>query len=292
MDNGKMRFSGIIECGRYNLDLSGRTLVMGILNVTPDSFSDGGKFFDKDSAIEHGIKMAEDGVDIIDVGGESTRPGAEAVDSDEQIRRVVPVIRELRKRVDVPISIDTRLSEVAKASLDAGADIINDVSGLRDDGKLAELASERKVPVILMHMKGCPKTMQSEPYYEDTVGEIKRFLAERIEFAIKSGIDKEKIIIDVGIGFGKRLEDNYVLIDNIEEFYDFGVAVLVGHSRKSFIRKSVDVVDVKESDDVTLSVSGILAYKKVHILRVHNVRSTRLACEMIERLTRGSMSIK
>ncbi len=286
MDSGRVKFTGKIELAGRELNFTGRTLVMGILNVTPDSFSDGGKFFSKDDAIARGITLADDGADIIDIGGESTRPGSAAVGADEQIGRVVPVIEELAKRVDVPISIDTRLADVARAGLDAGASIINDISALRSDEKLVELASERGVPVILMHMQGTPETMQKDPYYEDVIAEVKEFLRERIEFSTDAGIERGKIIIDVGIGFGKRLADNYALIDRIEEFYELGCPVLVGHSRKSFIGKTLGL-DVSERDDVTLAISGLLAYKGVHILRVHDVRSTRRACEMIYRLTGG-----
>ncbi len=286
MDNKRIRFTGRIKWRNYSLDFTGRTLVMGILNVTPDSFSDGGLFFDKDKAVAQGIRLFEEGADIIDVGGESTRPGAKNIDSEEQIRRVTPVISELAKKISIPISIDTRLSSVAQAAIDVGASIINDISALQFDNKLAELAAKHNLPVILMHMQGNPETMQINPHYQNVVQDIKKFLNNRIEFAIKSNIDKSKIIIDVGIGFGKKIAENYLLIDNIEEFYDFNVPVLVGHSRKSFISKTLEIDDISERDDVTLAISGILAYKKVHILRVHNVKSTRLACEMIYNLTK------
>ncbi len=292
MGNKLRRWEGKLEWANHCLDLTGRTLVMGILNVTPDSFSDGGKFFEKNKAIEQGIKLFEDGADIIDIGGESTRPGAKYVNPQEQINRVVPVIAELSKHISVPISIDTQSAEVAKAALDIGASIINDISALRFDEQLAELAAERDVPVILMHMQGNPKTMQINPYYDDIIREIKNFLSNRIKFAVQSGIDKNKIIIDVGIGFGKRLADNYALIDKIDEFYELGIAVLVGHSRKSFITKTLHTESISERDNVTLAISSLLAYKKVHILRVHDVKATRLACDMIYRLTKEARLAK
>ncbi len=277
------RFSGQIRWSDWTLDFTGRTLVMGILNVTPDSFSDGGKYFDIPSAIKHGSKLADEGADIIDIGGESTRPGSDAVSPDEQIKRIVPVIKELAPQINIPISIDTTNAKVAEAGLNAGASIINDISALRFDPNVSKLVAERKVPIILMHMKGIPRDMQTNPYYEDTISEIKSFLKDRIEFAVDSGIDQQKIIIDVGIGFGKRLIDNYLLIDRIEEFFEFNLPVLVGHSRKSFIGNTLNI-SVDKRDEVTLALSGVLAYKGVHILRVHNVEPTVKSCEMIYKL--------
>jgi dihydropteroate synthase len=269
--------------GRFELDFSGRTLVMGILNVTPDSFSDGGKFFNHDQAIEHGLAMVKDGADIIDIGGETTRPGSQGVPADEQIRRVVPVIKSLALQINVPISIDTTSAEVARAALDAGASIINDISGLRFDSDLASLAVERDVPVILMHMLGTPQTMQQAPYYDDVVAEVKTFLSERLEYAVSKGVDRRKIILDIGLGFGKRLEDNLNLLAHIEDFYDLNCPVLVGHSRKGFIGKISDQ-PVDSRDLPTLAISAFLATHKVHILRVHDVASTRLSCQVISNI--------
>ena len=266
--------------GRYELDFSTRTLVMGILNVTPDSFSDGGKFFDIDQAITHGLALAGEGADLIDIGGESTRPGSEGGSPDEQIHRVVPVIQSLASQIGIPISIDTTSAQVALAALDAGASIINDISALRFDPSLASLAAEKNVPVILMHMLGDPKTMQQAPYYENVVAEVKTFLNDRLEYAVSRGIDRNKIILDVGIGFGKRLEDNLELLAHIEDFYDLNCPVLVGHSRKGFIGK-ISNLPTESRDLPTLAVSAFLASRRVHILRVHDVASTRLSCQVI-----------
>jgi dihydropteroate synthase len=277
------RFSGKMTFGRFELDFSGRTLVMGILNVTPDSFSDGGKYFNIDLAIEHGLEMAKAGADIIDIGGETTRPGSQGVPADEQIRRVVPVIKSIASQINVPISIDTTSAEVARSALDAGASIINDISGLRFDADLATLAAERNVPVILMHMLGTPQTMQEAPHYDNVVAEVKAFLAERLEYAVSRGIDHRKIILDVGLGFGKRVEDNLMLLAHIEEFYDLHCPVLVGHSRKGFIGKISDQ-PIDSRDLPTLAISAFLATHKVHILRVHDVASTRLSCQVISNI--------
>jgi dihydropteroate synthase len=267
--------------GRWSLDFSGRTLVMGILNVTPDSFSDGGKFSDVEAAVRHGLAMG--GADILDIGGESTRPGSAAVSAEEQIRRVVPVIEKLAGKVTIPISIDTTSAAVAKAALDAGAAIINDISGLRFDSGMAKLAVDRGVPVIIMHMQGLPGTMQESPSYEDVVGEVKDFLRGQVDFAVSEGVAREKIIVDVGIGFGKRLEDNLSLLSRVEEFYELGLPVLVGHSRKSFLGM-ITGEPAEKRDEATLAVSMFLATKGVHVLRVHEVGSTRRGCEIVEKV--------
>ncbi|MHC4844023.1 MAG: dihydropteroate synthase, partial [Planctomycetota bacterium] len=216
------------------LDFSSGCIVMGVLNVTPDSFSDGGRFFDADKAIAQGIKMAQEGAAIIDVGGESSRPGAEPVSTKEQIRRAVGVIEGLAYETTVPISIDTYDAEVAKAALDAGASMINDITALTDEA-MGELAADAQVPVVLMHMQGQPQTMQAEPKYEDVVQEVLEFMVERAKQAEQFGITKERIFIDPGIGFGKKLEHNLELLRNLERFVDTGYRVLVGTSRKSFI---------------------------------------------------------
>ncbi len=283
MVDGKVRFSGEMTWGRYRLDFSGRTLVMGILNVTPDSFSDGGAFFSVEPAVVQGMKLVEEDADILDIGGESTRPGSEPISATEQIRRVVPVIERLASQVHVPISIDTTIAEVADAAISAGASIINDISALRFDPQMAGLAARKNVPVILMHMQGRPATMQEAPHYEDVVREVKDFLRERIAFATAAGIDRGKLIIDVGIGFGKRFEDNLELLSRIESFFDLGCPIMVGHSRKGFIGKLTGR-PVGDRDSATLAISTLLAERGVHLLRVHDVASTRQACEIIRHL--------
>jgi dihydropteroate synthase len=230
----KVSDKNIVEWPRGRLDFSAGCIVMGVLNVTPDSFSDGGQFFDTEKAIGHGLRMAADGAAIIDVGPESTRPGAEAVSVDEQIKRAIPVIKGLSKKVNAPISIDTCRSEVAQAALDAGAAMINDITALSDE-QMGELAAEKQVPVVLMHMQGTPATMQNEPKYDDVVGEVLQFLLDGAKRAEQLGIPKERIFIDPGIGFGKALEHNLLLLKNIDKFVKSGYRVLVGTSRKSFI---------------------------------------------------------
>jgi dihydropteroate synthase len=277
------RFNGRMVWNGHSLDFSGRTLVMGILNVTPDSFSDGGRYYDPEQAILHGLELVRAGADIIDIGGESTRPGSDGISADEQISRILPVVENLSKRTSVPISIDTTSVAVARASLDAGAAIINDISGLRFEPAMAGLAAERKVPVIIMHMLGLPRTMQVSPSYEDPVAEIKSFLAQRVDWAVREGIDRSKIILDVGIGFGKRLEDNLAILKHIDEYFDLGLPILVGHSRKGFIG-TLTGEPVEKRDPATLAVSLFLATRGVHLLRVHDVGPTRQGCEMIAKL--------
>lgn len=252
------------------MDFSAGCIIMGVLNVTPDSFSDGGQFLDTDKAIEHGLKMAAEGAVIIDIGAESTRPGAEPVTVDEQIRRVVPVIEALCKKIKVPISIDTNSSEVAKAALEAGAAIINDITALSDE-RMGELAAERQVPVILMHIQGTPATMQIEPKYEDVVREVLQFLLERAQRAEKFGIMKERIFIDPGIGFGKTLEHNLLLLRNIDKFVTTGYRVLVGTSRKSFIGKITDKNKPADRIFGTAASVALCVDKGVSIVRVHDV---------------------
>jgi len=208
---------------------------MGVLNVTPDSFSDGGHYFDREKAISRGIELVAEGADIIDVGGESTRPGADPVSAPEELRRVVPVISALKEKTNVLISVDTTKSEVAEAAVEAGADIINDISAFGFDSRMPSLAARKEVSVILMHMKGIPKTMQINPSYVDLLTEIKTFLQEKLETAQAFGISREKFIIDPGIGFGKSLEDNLVLINNLSFLEELERPILIGTSRKSFL---------------------------------------------------------
>lgn len=244
--------------------------MMGILNVTPDSFSDGGEFFDPDMAVEHGLKMAADGAAIIDVGGESTRPGSASVSADEQIQRVVPVIKALCEKTDVPVSIDTYKFEVAQAGLEAGAGMINDITALSDE-RVGELAAERQMPVVLMHMQGTPATMQIEPEYDDVVGEVLEFLLGRAERAGKFGISKDMIFIDPGIGFGKTLEHNLSLLRNIDKFVAAGYRVLVGTSRKRFIGKITGKEIPAERIFGTAATVALCAAASVSIVRVHDV---------------------
>ena len=244
--------------------------MMGILNVTPDSFSDGGEFFDPDKAVEHGLRMAAEGAAIIDVGGESTRPGATSASADEQIRRVVPVVKELCEKTDASISIDTYKFEVAQAALEAGAGIINDITALSDE-RMGELAAERRVPVVLMHMQGTPATMQIEPEYDDVVGEVLEFLLDRAKRAERFGISKDTIFIDPGIGFGKTLEHNLSLLRNIDKFVSSGYRALVGTSRKSFISNITGRENPADRIFGTAATVALCAAAGVSIVRVHDV---------------------
>ena len=252
------------------LDFSAGCIVMGVLNVTPDSFSDGGEFFDTKKAIEHGCRMAADGAAIIDVGGESTRPGSEPVSTARQIERVVPVIEQLCKKINVPVSIDTNNVEVAGAALDAGAAIINDITALSNE-RLAGLAAERQTPVVLMHMQGAPATMQTEPKYKDVVGEVLEFLLGRAKRAERFGIPKERIFIDPGIGFGKTVEHNLTLLKNIGRFVATDYRVLIGTSRKSFIGSITGRENPAERIFGTAATVALCVAAGVSIVRVHDV---------------------
>ena len=273
----------IVEWPRGRLDFSSGCIVMGILNVTPDSFSDGGQFFDAERAIGHGLKMAADGAAIIDVGAESTRPGAESVPTDEQMRRAVPVIERLARKARVLISIDTYNCEVARAALDAGATMINDITALGDE-RMGRLAAEQQVPVVLMHMQGTPRTMQVEPKYDDVVGEVLDFLLARAKLSAKLGIPKERIFIDPGIGFGKTLEHNLEVLRNIDKFVATGYRVLVGTSRKSFIGKITGKEDPADRIFGTAATVALCVAAGVSIVRVHDVAEMADVVKIANRL--------
>jgi dihydropteroate synthase len=260
----------ILEWPTGRLDFSAGCLLMGVLNVTPDSFSDGGQFFDPGKAIAHGIRMAAEGAAIIDVGGESTRPSALPVPVEEQIRRVVPVIEALVEKVAVPISIDTYRFEVAQAAIEAGAAMINDITALSDE-KLAALVAAYRVPVVLMHMRGKPATMQVEPKYDDVVGEVLEFLLARAKLAERLGIAKSTIFIDPGFGFGKTLEHNIMLLKNLGRFVATGYRVVVGTSRKSFIGKITGKDNPSDRIFGTAATVALCAAAGVSIARVHDV---------------------
>ena len=260
----------MVEWPSGRLDFSGGCLLMGILNVTPDSFSDGGEFLDTDKAVAHGMQMAGDGAAIIDIGAESTRPGSAAVSADEQIKRAVPVIEELAKQLSIPISIDTYDVDVARAALAAGASIINDITALADE-RMAKLAAEEQVPVVLMHMQGTPATMQAQPQYDDVVAEVLEFLLDRASKAEQLGVTKEMVFIDPGIGFGKTVEHNLLLLKHIDRFVASGYRVLVGTSRKSFIGKITGKEDPADRLFGTAATVALSAAAGVSISRVHDV---------------------
>ena len=253
--------------------------IMGVLNITPDSFSDGGKFLDFKSALNHAKEMISEGADIIDIGGESTRPGAQSISEDEEKRRVIPVIEEIRKFSDIPISIDTYKSAVAREASKSGADFINDISGLRFDPEMVNVAMDYKVPVIVMHIKGTPRDMQKNPFYEDLMRELLEYFEERINTLNKAGIDK--IIIDPGIGFGKRLEDNLKIIKNLNEFSIFNLPVMIGVSRKSFIGNILDRT-VEERLTGTIAANAMALLNGANILRVHDVKPHKELIKMFE----------
>ena len=259
-----------------------RPLVMGILNITPDSFSDGGKFIEPDRAIQHAKRMVDEGADIIDIGGESTRPGSERVNAGEQINRVIPVIEELARILPAgfPISIDTTSARVARCAIDAGASIINDISGGEDDAAIIDLAAAAGVHIILMHKLGAPATMQENPVYEDVVEEVKTYLLNRAAVAEDTGVEKRKIIIDPGIGFGKTYEHNLQLMERLDRFTTTEYPVLLGTSRKTFLKKICQVDDTRGLIGATCATTVLGVMAGVRIVRVHDVRQNREALEV------------
>ena len=259
------------------------TLIMGILNMTPDSFSDGGQFESHDKAIDHALKMVEEGANIIDIGGESTRPGAEAAQLEEELSRTIPIIEAIRLKSDCLISIDTYKSKVAKAALDAGADMVNDISGLTFDHNMASLVAKRNVPVIIMHIKGKPGDMQKNPNYDNLIKEIKAFFEVQIAIAKRAGIDSGNIILDPGIGFGKRLEDNFEIIRELGQISTMGYPVLLGPSRKSFIGFTLDL-PIEERIEGTLASITAGVINGARIVRVHDIRATRRTLTITEKI--------
>ncbi len=260
-----------------------RPLIMGILNVTPDSFSENGKFFDSRKAIDHAVYMAESGADIIDIGGESSRPGSSGISAREELKRIIPIIEKVADQVEIPISIDTVKSDVARRALDAGASIINDISALRVDKKMAGVAAKHDAYLILMHMRGTPRDMQNDTEYDDIIGEISQFLEDAAQTAIKAGVSKDKIIIDPGIGFGKSVEGNFVIMKNLDRFLGLGYSLLVGASRKSFIGKTLKL-DVDRRLEGSLAATCYAVLNGADIVRVHDVAETKKALTIIEKI--------
>ena len=267
------------------LDFGSRVQIMGILNVTPDSFFDGGRHDRIDTAVARAVEMEEEGADVIDIGGESTRPplygGGEPVSLEQESGRVVPVVAALRRRSNIPISVDSTKAEVVRRSLDAGADIVNDTSALRDDQHMSRVVSAAGVPVILMHRRGTPATMQQNTEYADIMGEIGDFLEERVEFAVRAGIRRDRIALDPGIGFGKNINGNIDLIRRLPELGRLHCPLAVGASRKSFIWRTLNVT-VEESLEGSLTVAILSALQGARILRVHDVLETVRAVRMAE----------
>jgi dihydropteroate synthase len=272
--------------GKRVYDFSSRTHIMGILNVTPDSFSDGGRYFDRNAAIDHGLRMVEEGADIIDIGGESTRPrgntygmGAENVTAAEELRRVLPVIEALADRTDVPLSIDTYKSEVAREALSAGAVLVNDISGFRFDPFMPAVVAAAKASAVLMHIQGTPQTMQMNPSYENVVAEVREYLAASVQKGRDAGITQ--LLVDPGLGFGKSLDHNLQLIGQLASFRDLGCPVLVGPSRKSFLGKILDL-PVEERREGTLAAIVASILYGAHVVRVHDIREAVRAARVAD----------
>ena len=278
---------GELETRHGPIDFARRTAIMGVLNVTPDSFYDGGRRLDSTQAIAAGVAMAAAGADIIDIGGESTRPGAAAVSEAEELARVLPVIRGLRREVSLPISIDTYKAAVARAALDGGADIVNDISALRFDPAMVSLVAQKKVPVILMHMQGAPRTMQADPHYTDVVREVRDFLAAQIYDAMDAGVGAEAIVIDPGIGFGKTLEHNLQLLSGLAALAALGQPLLVGVSRKTFIGKILNLdPDRRLEGSLAAAVAAVLG--GANLVRAHDVLETSKALRVTDALRFGA----
>jgi dihydropteroate synthase len=272
-------------CGRYSLETGRRTLIMGVLNVTPDSFSGDSVYHNPDAAAQRGRQMVVDGADIIDVGGESTRPGAEPVSAVEEMNRVLPVIERLMTEVNVPLSIDTSKAAVARAAVQAGASIINDITGLRGDPEMARVAAESDAGLALMHIQGTPRTMQQNPTYTDLIGDISDSLRGSIELAQRHGVDVERIVIDPGIGFGKTLEHNLQILRCLREFQGLGRPILVGTSRKSFIGKVLDS-PVEQRLWGTAATIAIAVANGADIVRVHDVEEMTQVARMTDAIVR------
>ena len=275
----------------YNLNLDSKTFIMGILNVTPDSFSDGGLHFRIDDAVEHGLRMANEGADIIDVGGESTRPFSDPLPLEEELRRVIPVIKTLSQEIGIPISIDTCKSEVARQALEAGAKMVNDISAMRFDPAIGSLVADAGVPIVLMHMKGTPKNMQINPTYKDLFGEVIGFLSKAMEQAIRIGIRRDLVIIDPGIGFGKSFDDNLKIINGLHRFSSLGQPILVGTSNKSFIGHVLDL-PVESRETGTMATIAAAAMNGASIVRAHNVRAAKETVTIIDAIKSGSSKPK
>jgi dihydropteroate synthase len=279
----------VLHFRRKDYDLSRRTLIMGVLNVTPDSFSDGGKFLEPKKAVEQGRRLAEEGADILDIGGESSRPGSKPVSEEEEAGRVIPVLEELCPKIPIPISIDTRKARVAEKALEAGAEMVNDISALRYDEKMAALVAKWKVPVVLMHMRGQPETMQNDPHYDDLIGEILEFFGERMAYAAGRGIQGEQIILDPGIGFGKSLErqHNFIILKHLQRFKILNRPLLIGTSRKAFIGRLL-ALSPEEREEGTMATVAVAIRSEANIVRVHEVERMRRVVRVVDAVLRST----
>jgi dihydropteroate synthase len=276
------------------LPLGERTLIMGVLNVTPDSFSDGGAFLDSEAAIARALQMEHDGADIVDIGGESTRPGAAPVTPEEELRRILPVIQVLRGKLTIPMSVDTRRAEVAEAVLAAGAEMLNDVSGLRTDARLGEVARRARAPLILMHMRGTPQTMQRGPFARDVIRDVTSGLRDALARAKRAGLAKSQLLLDPGIGFGKKFEQNFEILARLPEFVRLGCPIVVGTSRKSFLGKALagpDAPDVPPGERLLGTASTVTAsiLGGAHIVRVHDVAEMVRVARVADRVLAAAL---
>lgn len=276
----------IYRFGSREYDLTNRTHIMGIVNVTPDSFADGGKWYATDAAIEHGIRLTEEGTDFLDIGGESTRPGATPVSVEEELQRVLPVIHELRNRTKIPISIDTYKARVAEKAIEAGAVIVNDITGLHHDPRIATIVSEAGASLVLMHMKGTPRTMQISPSYENLIEDICSYLEGSIGIARREGV--EQIMLDPGIGFGKTVQHNVEILRNILEFQRYGYPVLIGPSRKSFIGTLLDLPVEERFEGTAAAVAASIVYG-AQIIRVHDVKEMKRVAIVIDAIVHSGV---
>ncbi|MGH7425118.1 MAG: dihydropteroate synthase [Candidatus Methylomirabilales bacterium] len=270
-----------LRCRRFSLDVVARTRIMGVLNVTPDSFSDGGRYLDPGRAVEHAHQMVEEGADLIDVGGESTRPGSLPVSAEEELRRILPPLRHLVDKLPVPVSVDTTKAEVAAAVLAEGADLINDISGLGFDPRVASVVAEAGAGLILAHIRGTPRTMQQDPRYSDLLADIREYLRERILLAEAAGVHPEAIVVDPGIGFGKSVEHNLLLLKCLSGLHGLKKPILVGPSRKSFIGRVLDL-PVEERAEGTAAAVAVAIWQGAHIVRVHDVQAMVRVARMTE----------
>jgi len=276
-----------INCGGIVLDLGSRTHIMGILNVTPDSFSDGGHYADAARALTHARAMAAAGADIIDIGGESTRPGAAPVAEEEELRRIIPLIERLSAELAVPISVDTYKSSVAKKAIVAGAGIVNDISGLRFSPDMANVVADSGAAVVIMHIKGTPRDMQQNPVYDDIIGEVMAYFEEGIEIAVKAGVDREKIFIDPGIGFGKTLEHNLALLDRLDQFQALGRPIVLGTSRKKFIGTVLHVPAPEQRVDGTAATVALGIERGARVVRIHDVGRMAQVAKMTDAIMKA-----
>ncbi len=278
-----------LRCRRFSLNLTARTQIMGVLNVTPDSFSDGGLYLDPGRAVDHAHRMVEEGADLIDVGGESTRPGAEPVSGEEELRRILPLLGPLVDKLPVPISVDTYKADVAAAALAEGVDLINDISGLSLDPRMASVVAKAGAGLVLTHIRGTPQTMQADPQYTDLLGEIRGYLRERVILAEAHGVHPEAIVVDPGIGFGKRVEHNLLLLRCLPELQVVGKPILIGPSRKAFIGKVLDL-PMEERLEGTAATVAVAIWQGAHILRVHDVQAMVRVARMTDAIRKRSGS--